>query len=60
MFSQETTQRIAQQHIADLHAEAAQARLAKRIRSQRQPRRNLFVAFHTRGTRITARPVCTD
>ena len=61
MFTTDTTQQIAQQHIADLHTQAANARLAKRARADRPTRWTLFTAFRSRPTTaVTARPICTD
>jgi len=64
MFSTDTTQQIAQQHIAELHANAAQARLVKQARSSRRAnrtRRSLFTVFRSRPTTtVTAQPICTD
>lgn len=60
MFTVDTTQQIAQQHVADLHSAAAEARLAKIARQAKGPRRSLFAGFRTRRTTITARPACSD
>jgi hypothetical protein len=61
MFTVDTTQQIAEQHVADLHAAAAEARLAKEARkASKGPRRSLFAGFRTRTTTVTARPACPD
>lgn len=60
MFTVDATQQIAQQHVADLHAAAAQARLAKIARRARAPRRSLFAGLRSGRTTITARPACSD
>jgi hypothetical protein len=60
MFTVDTTQQIAQQHVADLHAAAAQARLAKEARRAKGSRRSLFAGLRTRPTTVTARPACSD
>ena len=64
MFSTDTTQQIAQQHIAELHANAAQARLIKQARTTRRAnrtRRSLLTVFRSRPTTtVTAQPICTD
>lgn len=61
MFTVDTTQQIAQQHVADLHAAAAEARLAKAVRrANKGPRRSLFAGFRGRTSTVTARPACSD
>ena len=60
MFTGDTTQQIAQQHIADLHAAAAQARLARIARQAKGSRRGLFAGLRAERSTITARPACSD
>jgi hypothetical protein len=49
---------VAQQHIADLHAEAENARLAKSVRKARR-NRALLPAW-TKAKKVTARPAYPD
>jgi hypothetical protein len=51
--------RIAQQHIADLQAEAANARLAKTARQQR-PRVRALLSARPKATKVAARPAYHD
>ncbi len=59
MFSTEINRRIAQQHIADLHAQAEHARLAKSARGPRRRVRSLL-PVRTKTTKVAARPVYDD
>jgi hypothetical protein len=50
--------RVAQQHIADLHAEAENARLAKKVSKTRRTR--TLLSARPKSTKVTARPAYHD
>jgi hypothetical protein len=62
MYPAEINTQLAQQHIADLHATARDARLAAAVR---RPRRSFVELLQQRLTPrtapgVTARPACTE
>lgn len=62
MYPAESINQIAQAHIADLHAEAREARLAASARHPRRSFRTIAAALHARpkSRTIATRAACTE